>query len=71
MGIQNAPISTELIVTVVARLLARKGRPKSLNREQIKREIVSLIKIEEHIARKTNKMDFHSKKWEIFESLKS
>jgi exonuclease III len=71
MGIQNAPISIELIVTVVARLLARKGRPKSLNREQINREIVSLIKIEEHIARKTNKMDFHSKKWEIFESLKS
>jgi len=70
MGIQNAPISVELIVTVIARLLARKCRPKSLNSDQIKREITSLMKTEEFIAKKLGKIDDHNIKWEIFESLK-
>jgi hypothetical protein len=70
MGIQNAPISVELIVTVIARLLARKCRPKSLNSDRIKREITSLMKTEEFIAKKLGKIDDHNIKWEIFESLK-
>jgi hypothetical protein len=52
MGIQNAPISVELIVMVIAHLLARKCRPKSLIRDQIKREITNLMKTKEFIAKK-------------------
>jgi hypothetical protein len=69
-GIQNASISVELIVTVIAQLLARKCRPKSLNSNRIKREITSLMKTEEFIAKKLGKIDDHNIKWEIFESLK-
>jgi hypothetical protein len=70
IGIQNAPISVELIVTVIAHLLARKCRPKSLNSDRIKREITSLMKTEDFIAKKWGKIDNHNIKWEIFESLK-
>ena len=69
MGIQNAPISVELVVTVIARLLARRGRPKSLSKEVIINEIKTIMKVEHYIAKKKGKTEFFQKKWEKFESL--
>jgi hypothetical protein len=70
LGIQNAPISVELIVAIIARLLARKDRPKSLSRDVIVSEIVNIMKVEQYIAKRNNKLEFTNKKWEIFEGLK-
>jgi len=70
LGIQNAPISVELIVAIIARLLARKDRPKSLSRDVIVSEIVNIMKVEKYIAKRNNKLEFTNKKWEIFEGLK-
>ena len=71
LGIQNAPPSVELIVTVIARLLARKCRPKSLTRNAIESEIHNIMKVEQYIAKRKGKLDFFDKKWNIFEQLKS
>ena len=71
LGIQNAPTSVELTVTVIARLLARKCRPKSLSRNVIVSEIINIMKVEQYIAKRKNKLELCSKKWEIFEGLKS
>jgi len=71
MGIQNAPISVELIVTVIARLLARKCRPKSLSRDMIVSEIINIMKVEQHIAKRNGKFDLFNKKWKNFEQLYS
>jgi len=70
MGIQNA-ISVELIVTVIARILARKSRPKALSREIIISEIINIMKVEHHIAKRNGKLDFFDRKWKFFEHLKS
>ena len=71
MGIQNAPISVELVVTIIARLLARKGRPKSLSKEVLINEIKNIMKVEQYITMKKGKTEFFQKKWEKFESLKN
>jgi exonuclease III/uncharacterized protein YlzI (FlbEa/FlbD family) len=71
LGIENAPPSVELIVTVIARLLARKCRPKSLSRNTIESEILNIMKIEHCIAKRKGKLDFFNKKWKAFEHLKS
>ena len=71
LGIQNAPTSVELVVTVIARLLARKCRPKSLSRNAIVSEIINIMKVEQYIAKRKDKLEFSCKKWEIFEGLES
>ena len=71
LGIQNAPTSVELVVTVIARLLARKCRPKSLSRNAIVSEIINIMKVEQYIAKRKDKLEFSRKKWEIFEGLES
>ena len=71
MGIQNAPISVELVVTIIACLLARKGRPKLLSKEVIINEIKNIIKVKQYKAMKKGKTEFFKKKWEKFESLKN
>ncbi len=60
----------ELIVTVIARFLARKCRPKSLSRDVMVSEIVNIMKVEQYIAKRNNKLEFSNKKWEVFEGLK-
>ena len=62
LGIHSAPISVELIVTVIARLLARKSRPKSLSRDVIVSEIINIMKVEQYIARRNDKLEFSIKK---------
>jgi hypothetical protein len=71
LGIQNAPTSVELVVTVIARLLARKCRPKSLSRNAIVSEIINIMKVEQYIAKRKDKLEFSRQKWEIFEGLES
>ena len=71
MGIQNVPTSVELVVTVIARLLARKCRPKSLSRNAIVSEIINIMKVEQYIAKRKDKLEFSCKKWEFFEGLES
>ena len=58
------------LVTVIACLLARKCRPKSLSRDVIVSEIINIMKVEQYIARRNDKLEFSIKKWEIFEGLK-
>jgi hypothetical protein len=55
---------------LIALLLARKSRPKSLSKEVILKEIINAMEVEQFISKRKGKQKLFHKEWERFQSLK-